>query len=262
MIRKTKIVKRKASIANPRGFTLIELLVVIAIIALLMSILMPALQRVREQARAVACLSNLKQWGLIFSMYTDEHDGRFQRGLDSGHHWIVVLRPYFSDVNDTDLFLCPSATRPIDQQGGMWGHDTAWVFNSGLGNDYGSYGINGFVETNTRQGEHKHWKNKSVKGAAYVPLFLGANRLDGWPEAWDEPPAFDGEFNTGEGNNMKRFCMNRHKGAVNALFLDFSARKTGLKELWRLTWHREWTKDITARGMPIWPKWMNSFKEE
>ena len=77
-----------------------------------------------------------------------------------------------------------------------------------------------------------------------MPLFLGANRLDGWPEAVDEPPTFDGEFNTGGGNNMRRFCMNRHKGFVNCLFLDFSARKVGLKELWRLNWHRQWNKDI------------------
>jgi len=49
-----------------KGFTLIELLVVIAIIALLMAILMPALARVKEQARTVACLANLKQWNLIF----------------------------------------------------------------------------------------------------------------------------------------------------------------------------------------------------
>jgi len=44
----------------------------------------------------------------------------------------------------------------------------------------------------------KHWKSKNVGGAGYIPLFLDANRLDGWPEAWDEPPTFDGEFNTEE----------------------------------------------------------------
>ena len=60
-----------------RGFTLIELLVVIAIIALLMAILMRALQRVRKQAKAVICQSNLKQWGSIFAMYTDDNNGIF-----------------------------------------------------------------------------------------------------------------------------------------------------------------------------------------
>ena len=243
-----------------RGFTLIELLVVIAIIAVLMAILMPALQRVKKQARAVACMSNLKQWGLFFSMYTEEYNGEFQRGLDQGHHWIIVLRPYLGDVNETDLFYCPSATRHADDVG-LWGHDTAWWFDSNYGRDHGSYGINGWVETNARQGEHKHWKTKNVRGAGYIPLFLGANRLDGWPEAWDEPPTFDGEFNTGVGDNMRRFCMNRHTGFLNCLYLDFSVRKTGLKELWHLRWHREWDKDIAERGLPVWPKWMNSFKD-
>jgi len=60
-----------------KGFTLIELLVVIAIIALLMSILMPAMNRVKKQARTVACLAQMKQWGLWFSMYAEDNDGYY-----------------------------------------------------------------------------------------------------------------------------------------------------------------------------------------
>ena len=61
-------------------------------------------------------------------------------------------------------------------------------------------------------------------------------------------------------------CMNRHNGFVSAVFMDFSSRKVGVKELWTLKWHREfdiagsWTK---AGGVQPenWPQWMKSFKE-
>ena len=62
-----------------RGFTLIELLVVIAIIALFMAILMPALSRVKSQAKKISCQARLKQWGLIFKLYTDDYDGYLDR---------------------------------------------------------------------------------------------------------------------------------------------------------------------------------------
>ena len=60
-----------------KGFTLIELLVVIAIIALLMAILMPALQRVKKQVRDILCRANLNQYGLAARMYLDDYEGSF-----------------------------------------------------------------------------------------------------------------------------------------------------------------------------------------
>jgi prepilin-type N-terminal cleavage/methylation domain-containing protein/prepilin-type processing-associated H-X9-DG protein len=59
------------------AFTLIELLVVIAIIAILMAILTPALQRVKTQAQEMRCRANLRQYGIVETMYLDDSDGRF-----------------------------------------------------------------------------------------------------------------------------------------------------------------------------------------
>ncbi|MEJ2702243.1 MAG: prepilin-type N-terminal cleavage/methylation domain-containing protein [Sedimentisphaerales bacterium] len=67
-----------------KAFTLIELLVVIAIIAILLAILMPALDRVKEQGKRAACLSNLKQLQLTWTMYADENDDKIVNGEASG----------------------------------------------------------------------------------------------------------------------------------------------------------------------------------
>ena len=107
-----------------RAFTLVELLVVIGIIALLISILLPALARAKEQSRMVKCLSNIRQIGMAFIMYTDANKGGFPAPAvkplpDDWLYWNhplpdtmeeSVIYRYIdsSQTFNADFFMCPS----------------------------------------------------------------------------------------------------------------------------------------------------------
>ena len=85
-----------------KGFTLIELLVVIAIIALLMGILLPSLRRAKQQAQSVICRSNLKEWGVVFTLYAQDNDDSFPQsiagnGVNAEEAWMLgATLPYYS----------------------------------------------------------------------------------------------------------------------------------------------------------------------
>jgi hypothetical protein len=237
----------------------------------------------RKRAKELVCLSNLLKWGKVFEIYTTSNDGKFPRRTGSTGRWIDTMCNYHT--TNEDIRLCPMVTKianpnmsvGVDWWGGTflgWGKVPAWDASSGrtIG-VYGSYGINGYVYVPGSDPIYKpakrFWGTINVEGASDIPMLLDCYFWCGWPDDDDTPPEYDGWQERNDQNAMNRYCLNRHEGSINCVFLNLNARKVGLKELWTLNWHRgfnranAWTLagGVISEDWAHWGNgWMANFK--
>lgn len=258
------------------GFTLSELLVTISIIGGLMAILLPSMQRVRNQAKTLTCQSNQRQWGIAFTVddQQEEYLDRFQPFLktyvDYNNMDENSLR---TDTND--IYLCPSAKRigrPVPSLAPEYLNLQAW---DGSKSNAWAYRFMGqlFISSYSVNTARESRLKKNViyeERASEVPILFDCTfRLTGLVESDDPPPKYDDMprgIPTHKDTRACGICIDRHNWGINILFMDGSARKVGLKELWTLSWNGcfnktgPWTK---AGGVQSedWPEWMRKFKD-